>query len=223
MVWVERWLRHTVDDLAARGGMSSALPILFGILISALIAAGALGWFAASRSGRAVDLTDAPPLSVAVTGPEVTAESTPTVRVHVVGAVRTPGVFSMHEGRIVADAIGLAGGPADDAALDAINLAETVWDGQQIRVPSSAELEEGGTAATLAAGLGASSSSGPVNVNTADSTLLQTLPGIGAATAAKIIDDRDRNGRFASLDDLMRVSGIGEKKVEALRDLAVAR
>lgn len=124
-----------------------------------------------------------------------------------------------------------AGGLAEDADTTRINLAASLSDGQKVYVPRQGEetpedvaQDAGGAedAATGAAGgavgaAGDSAGSGTVDINTADATELQRLPGVGEATAAAIVEDRTRNGPFASPEDIMRVSGIGEKKFERMR------
>lgn len=130
-----------------------------------------------------------------------------TVFIHVSGAVGAPGLVELPEGSRVADAIEAAGGFAEGADSASVNLARVVADGEQVAIGSCA-----------AAGVPATGS-GKVRINSATEAELQSLPGVGEATAAKIVADRKANGPFASLEDLMRVSGIGQKKYEALADL----
>ena len=162
--------------------------------------------------------------------------------VHVAGAVTAPGVHELAEGARVQDAVDASGGLAADAVPDAVNLARTLADGEQVFIPTRADVEAGTTAAAssgvLAAGgasnsLGAAGSGvgsgsasssgasggGAVNLNTATAAELNALPGIGPATADKIVADRTKNGPFSSVDDLQRVAGIGAKKLDGLRDL----
>jgi competence protein ComEA len=117
-----------------------------------------------------------------------------------------------------------AGGPTQDAAPDAINLARLLADGEQIYLPTSDEVAAGTVAGPAAAtGTGGASASpaggAVVNINSATAAELETLPGVGPSTAQKIVDDREKNGPFSVPDDLMRVPGIGPKKFEAMRDL----
>jgi competence protein ComEA len=144
--------------------------------------------------------------------------------VHVAGAVQQPGVYEMAAGARGIDAVDAAGGMTKNAAADAINLAEVLTDGQQLRIPTTKEVAVNEAPAVgslpqnaLSTGTAATST---INLNTADSAALQTLPGVGPVTADKIIAEREAHGAFKSLDDLMRVSGIGEKRVEALQGLA---
>ncbi len=139
--------------------------------------------------------------------------------VHVDGAVGSPGVVELQGTDLrVYDAVQAAGGLLDDADTSAVNLAEPLADGAKIHIPKQGEEQDtagGVPAAGQAQTSGATGAGGGValvNINTATSEELQTLPGIGEATAAAIIDERERNGPFASIEDLMRVSGIGEKK-----------
>lgn len=133
--------------------------------------------------------------------------------VHVSGAVRAPGLYVVGADARVIDAVSAAGGLADDADASAINLARPVTDGEQLVVPVEGEAPPAGPSA------GSGSAPGLVSVNTADAAALEELPGIGPALAARIIDWRDTEGPFASVDDLLAVSGIGPKVLESLRDL----
>jgi competence protein ComEA len=144
--------------------------------------------------------------------------------VHVVGAVRRPGVYRLRLGQRVEDAIRRAGGARDSTDLQAINLAAKVADGQQVVVPRRAAA--GGSAAAAGGGLGVASAGGgaagaapsaPINLNSATAEQLDTLDGVGPATAQKILEYRTQHGGFSSLDDLAQVAGIGPKKLEALK------
>lgn len=146
------------------------------------------------------------------------------VRVHVAGCVTAPGVVVLAEGSRVADAVQEAGGFAEGAAVDAVNLARVVQDGEQVLIPSTEQASTAEASESRPVGAGGAqsapqASAGRVNINTAGAGELQSLPGIGPSTAAKIVDDRKANGPFKSCDDLKRVSGIGEKKYEGIADL----
>lgn len=155
-------------------------------------------------------------------------DQTAQLCIHVDGCVASPGVYYLPAGSRVIDAVTAAGGATEKARTDAVNLAQEVQDGQQIVIPSRSESQvpssDGSAAATaggtLGSGGGASSSGtdGMVNINTATAEEFETLKGVGAATAEKIVADREANGPFSSIDDLTRVSGIGEKKLAAMRD-----
>ena len=149
--------------------------------------------------------------------------SVATIFVHVTGAVAQPGLCELPEGARVAQAVQQAGGFTDEAAPESVNLARVLSDGEQVAVRTREEANATVEAAADSAGplqQGAvSATPGRVNINTADAVTLTTLPGIGEATAVKIVSDREANGAFAAIEDLKRVSGIGDKKFEALRDL----
>lgn len=130
--------------------------------------------------------------------------------VHVSGAVGVPGLYRLAQGARVVDAIAAAGGFAEGAARDGVNLARPLADGEQLYVPL---VGEAGSPPTGPA------SDGRVNLNSADEGGLDTLPRIGPALAARIIEWRERNGPFTSVDDLLAVPGIGEKMLESLREL----
>ena len=140
------------------------------------------------------------------------ADAAPKVFVHVVGAVRRPGLFRLNEGARVADAVARAGGPTRRADLSAVNLAAPLADGQQVIVPRRGP---GGVSAAA----GASSPGAKVSLASATVEQLDELPGIGPVTAQKIVDWRTTHGPFRSVDDLDDVPGIGPAHVEQLRDL----
>jgi competence protein ComEA len=145
--------------------------------------------------------------------------------VHVTGAVRRPGVYRLPDGARIQDAIRRAGGARPKADLQAVNLAAKVADAQQVVVPARAAAAAGmagstGVAVGGAGAAGAGPAGGPVapiNLNTATPEQLDTLDGVGPATAAKILEYRTKNGGFRSVDDLGNVPGIGPKRLEALR------
>jgi competence protein ComEA len=137
------------------------------------------------------------------------------VVVHVVGQVVKPGLYTLPDGSRVDDAIARAGGPKPKAALELVNLAAPVADGQQVVVPSRREAVE-------AAAGGASGSSVPgglVHLNSATLEELDTLPGIGPVTAQKILDYRTAHGAFGSVEELDAVPGIGPATLAELHDL----
>lgn len=143
-------------------------------------------------------------------------EDAATVTVDVSGAVATPSVVTLAEGSRVADAIDAAGGALPEADLAQLNRAARLTDGEKVHVP--VEGEQAAVAAGTAAG---SAETGAVtqqliNINTATEAELDVLPGVGPSTAEAIVADREENGPFSTIEDLMRVSGIGEKKFEKL-------
>ena len=139
----------------------------------------------------------------------------PPLVVHVVGAVRKPGLYRLRDGSRVADALARAGGATPKADLALVNLAAPVADGTQVVVPRRVP------AASPSAGSNADSASpgGPLHLNTATAEQLDELPGVGPVTAQKIVEWREKNGAFSSVDDLDAIPGIGPARLEQLRDL----
>lgn len=135
-------------------------------------------------------------------------EASEPLVVHVSGAVAEPGLVTVPDGARVADAVDQAGGLISGADVAAVNLARLARDGEQIHIPLEGEAAAPGAA------------DGPVSVNTADAAGLEALPGIGPVLAQRIIADREANGPYASLEDLARVSGVGDAMVAGLEDLA---
>ena len=151
------------------------------------------------------------PLPIAKTSESPSAEPLEnTVMVHVVGAVALPGVVTVPETSRVQDALALAGGALEDADLRSVNLARTVFDGEQIVVPRLGDPLDS---------LGGES--GLLSLSQADQASLETLPRIGPATAERIIAWREANGPFRSVEDLLAISGIGPATLEGLADLVV--
>lgn len=152
---------------------------------------------------------------------EATAEAKDAIVVDVAGAVASPGVVELKDGARVADALGAAGGLAEDADLTSVNRAARLTDGQRVYVPRVGEqvapVEGDGSAGAAGEGTQSTATGQVVNINTAGLAELDALPGVGPATAQAIIDDREANGPFTAPEDLMRVSGIGEKKFEKLK------
>lgn len=149
--------------------------------------------------------------------------------VDVKGAVHQPGVYRLIEGARVMDALEKAGQVREDGTTDHINLAQKIYDGMVIYIPTVDEIDEDQLQAALMAqaspGEGAqgagqiSSSSNKININRASAEELQKLPGVGASRAQDIVNYRTEKGDFQSLEDLMNISGIGPKIFERLKEL----
>jgi len=195
-------LRERLDSLS-RGELAGLIVVLVAVL------GGAGLWYARSLPK---------PVTIAESGsgaaqPAVSPTATPTLLiVDVAGAVRKPGVYEFAEGERVVDAIERAGGPMPKADLSLLNLAAMLVDGTQIMVPKT------GPPVAGVPGAAPGSSSGLVNINSASATDLETLSGIGEVLAGTIVEYREQNGPFASVDDLLDVSGIGPATLEEIRD-----
>ncbi|PKQ30025.1 MAG: competence protein ComEA [Actinobacteria bacterium HGW-Actinobacteria-10] len=232
-----------IHDLLRRAGFGSVSPAAFACIAligAAIVALGIWRWAGAGAGGDSFEIESSDMAAVPEQALEAAESVAPTsVVVHVVGAVRHPGVVSVNAGCRVFDALSAAGGLMPNAAQQALNLARIVADGEQIVVPTLDEWQASGGLAGIGAPVGAGALAGAggspaggtaapgaiavVNINTATAQQLDDLPGIGPSTAAKIIADREANGPFTAPEDLMRVSGIGEKKFEALKDMVAVQ
>ena len=138
------------------------------------------------------------------------------VYVYVCGAVNAPGVYELKEGARVYEAIQLAGGLTEAAAADAVNQARIVTDGEQIRVPTVEEAQSRG--AGVAGEVTEGTENNKININTAGKEELMTLTGIGEAKAESIMDYREKNGSFTSIEELMQIEGIKEGVFNKIKD-----
>lgn len=175
----------------------------------AIIAFVVLGWLFSLQQSRYA----AKPELIPVMKKAGAKQKQTKLLVHVAGEVKSPGLYELPEGQRVADAIKIAGGKNEVSDLDALNLAEPLMDGMKITVPAIAVtpgIEDSSKPA-------ANDMQSLVNINNAGENDLDELPGIGPATAKKIIDFRNSNGRFKSIEDLKNVKGIGQKKFEELK------
>lgn len=216
-----------VHELLVRAGLGDAPPHRTAAVAIAVFVVGAVGlWrFWPSAPAPEVGFDEVGAASSAVASATAAPVAPVEVVVHVAGAVAAPGVYRLPAGSRVTDAVDAAGGPLADAASDAVNLARILTDGEQVFLPTHEQAATGVVAAPAAGGArgDVSAGQGPVDLNTATVADLEALPGIGEATAQKIVDEREKNGPFASPEDLMRVPGIGEKKFESLKDLVTVR
>jgi competence protein ComEA len=183
--------------------MKNALYVLLGIMAGFALA-GVLIFVARAPAGEPILLQPAPtkvPLAV-----------------HVIGAVPRPGLYEFAEGARVQNAIDAAGGLLASANVDALNLAALLEDGQQLDIPY-----QEGSAPTEAPVATVPPESNPnvdlVNINTATLEELNALPGIGPATAQKIIDYRTENGPFSAIEEITNVSGVGPATFDNIKDL----
>jgi competence protein ComEA len=175
------------------------VPVLAAIAVVAALLAGLV-----LLRTRPHELT-APPVALASAGPDAGG----VVVVDVAGKVRHPGVVRLPLGSRVDDAVRAAGGPLPGATFDGLNRAAKLTDGEQVLV---------GLQPAPGAAAGASAGDARVDLNAADVSALDALPGIGPVLAQKIVDWRTEHGRFASVDQLREVSGIGESKFAAVKN-----
>jgi competence protein ComEA len=200
---VEEPLRERLGDWVAALGRRQ----LIGLACAAVVTVGGAALWYVRSLPRAVAVTPA-------AAPSAVARASPTpamLVVHVAGWVRHPGVYEFPEGSRVVDAIERAGGAKQGADLAALNLAALLSDGQQVLVP-----KRGPPGAPAGTGVAAN---GLININTATAEQLEELPGIGPVLAQNIVDYRTEHGPFATVEDLLNVSGIGEARLEELRDM----
>lgn len=163
------------------------------------------------EEAAAQDAADESPRADAEGGRGVSAKNAEMLAVFVCGSVVTPGVYELPAGSRVYEAIALAGGMTDDAALSAVNQAALLTDGQMVEIPTKEEYE-------LWTAAEETRQDGLVNINTADLEELKTLPGIGDSKARGIIAYREKNGAFKAAQDIKNVDGIGEGVFAKLED-----
>ena len=191
-------------DTLSRGEVAGLIVVFVAVL------GGAGLWYARSLP-KPVTIARAAP--GAASQASVSPSPAVTIIVDVAGEVAQPGVYEFAEGDRVIDAIERAGGQLPKADLSLLNLAAPLTDGTQILVPKA------GPPGGVALGGGTTGAPGGlINVNSASPTELETLSGIGEVLAATIVEYREQNGPFASVDDLMDVSGIGPATLEEIRD-----
>ena len=211
----ERVARRTARryGLVGWGRVAGAVVALALVVTIVCLAVGGdvLAW-----GGGEVEIERAPPLENAAEPQEGKAEeaeeAVPSMLVvHVDGSVANPGVYELEEGARVGEAVEAAGGLTKGADTTSINLAAPLVDGEKVHVPAEGEVAQPTT--------GEGGEDVLINLNTAGIEELDELPGVGESTARAIVEDREANGPFNTPEDLMRVSGIGEKKYAKLEGM----
>ncbi len=226
---MDRWKMY-LTRLSQHENMIKAAAVVI-ILLAAVVFFGSFG----EKSDNSIEVQDPGQQTEAADSQQTQsgaaeASSMGPVYVDIGGCVKNPGVYQVVEGTRLFEVIKEAGGLTADADVSQINQAETVTDGQKVVIPAVGEEPAGGSGGTGADGAAGSgtggvtadtggiTADGKVNINKADSTQLQELPGVGPATAEKILEYRDTYGPFAAPEDLKNVSGIGDKTFEKMKD-----
>jgi competence protein ComEA len=192
------------------------------LLVAAVIVGGVIGMSIAQDKAQTAAILTPPPYWGQMCVPATVADAIvarPTVtpqplRVYISGAVEQPGVVTLPAGSLLADALDAAGGAADDADMDSVNLAALLVDNEHVIVPHRAAAPQ--PEVPVASG---DSADALVNINTATSAELEMLPHIGPAMAQRIIDYREAHGPFERIEDLQEVDGIGETRYADLAPL----
>jgi len=187
------------------------------LLVNLAVTGGLFFWLQRPVAAPLEITPPQPPPAPAITpGAQPPLGAATLLRVYVTGAVAHPDVYQLPPGSIVKDAIQAAGGASGEADLNRINLAQELRDQQQVVVPRAGE-----TAVPPPAGSESEPSGTPaakVNINTAAADELDTLPGVGAEMARRIMDYRAANGPFKSIEDIQRVTGVGDATYQKLKD-----
>jgi competence protein ComEA len=222
---VERWLPGALRSARLDPGRPGGLALLLVATVAAVLAAVGV-WREAPRAEPVADLpalvhtTTAVPPTAAPAGPTPTAAPPEQLVVAVAGKVVRPGLVRLTPGARVADALEAAGGALPGTDLAGVNLARRVSDGEQVAVGVPAAVDAAPAAASSPPGAAGPAAPGaPLDLNSATVEQLDALPGVGPVTAQRIVEWRTRNGRFASVDQLREVEGIGERRFGQLRAL----
>jgi competence protein ComEA len=188
--------------------------IILGSVLG-LIVGGAVGYFTPHPQRTSAPIVVSTPLPTPTPSPIPTPAP---IRVYVSGAVRQPAVYELFPGSIVQDAVNVAGGPAPDADLDCINLALELQDQQQVHVPRQGETNPPPSVSGGSSGSGETMGA-PININTATAAELETLPRVGPTMAQRIVEYRESNGLFKTIEEIQDIQGIGPATFEGFKDM----
>ena len=204
--------------------LSKKQRIIIGIIILAVIAGIATYLIIKNSQYEEFDINE---VLVDVDAKEYKED---TIIVHITGEVKEPGVKELPTEARIADAIEAAGGVTENADLDEVNLAFVLSDGQKIYIPNKNEISEGKVYITVESGNNViiedkveGGKKLKVNINEAKQEDFEQLPGIGPSIAKKIIEYREQNGKFTSIDELQEVKGIGESKFENIKEYIMVK
>jgi competence protein ComEA len=205
--------------------MTTKQKLRICFIASAILAAGLFGWFISENRADDDMVVITPSPAISSETPSAAPEDTEPAKImaHIFGAVANPGVYELLPGSRVYDLIEFAGGLTADAAPESVNQSAFVSDTDYIKVQTWDEWEEGGFVPLPPSQNVHISVPEPenakININTAGKNELMTLPGIGEVTAGNIIDYRERNGAFRTIDEIKKVSRIGDTIFERIREL----
>lgn len=185
--------------------------IFFAVAVSVCVAAAGIAYIVSNNADTDGKELETVYMTSATDTSSQTAKETQTagIYVYVCGYVNNPGIVCVRQGDRIYRAIELAGGMSENADINAINQADYLSDGQKIYVPSVGENYTSQMNETA---------NGLININTADAGSLTSLPGIGESRAEAIINYRDTNGPFGTIEDIMNVAGIKEAAFEKIKD-----
>ena len=184
--------------------------IIFVVILAILIVTGSFYSFW-QKNSVSESASSGEPLAK---GAKVIDEKTSEIIVYISGAVNKPGVFKVFHNARVIDLVSMAGGLAPEADVSKINMAQLIKDGMHINVVAKSVVVGGGDLVNTTKG----KDGAKININTADKSELDTLPGVGTAMAERILEYRQTNGSFNDLDELKKVTGIGPSKFEKMKD-----
>lgn len=205
--------------------ISKSKKIIFIIILAIVI--GIICYYTYGINTESVDITNDE--EILVKPNEQIGENEGKIVVHITGAVNKGGVVTLKENSRVTDAVAAAGGLRDDADMSKINLALILEDGSKINIPSINDIETSEEIMDEMEFIESmpdssfKSENSIVNINKASQTELETLPGIGPSIALKIVNYREENGKFANIEDLKKVSGIGDSKFENIKNLITVK
>ena len=204
-------------SLLRRAGLAElSRPVLVGTLIIALALVLVGIWHFWPKANADFVATNAsPPQEASGSAASESAMTQASIVVDVEGAVNAPGLYTLPANARVGEAIQAAGGLAANALPGAANLAQKLADGEQVTIPTIEQAQDGEQTNTSSSKTGSSTK---ININTAGAEELQELSGVGPALSERIIAYREANGRFARIEDLQNVSGIGETRFANLKD-----
>ncbi len=201
--------------------LSRQEKIVFLIIISALLIT--FSWKLYSKEKESITIVPTADMGESDIREEKELIDKKICIVHISGAINQPGVYQLTEGERIIDAVKMAGGEMEKANVDAVNLAAHLYDGQKIVIPfisenKGDEVNQNALANEEVRQHDYSLNSSLLNLNAVTSNQLETLPGIGPALAERILAYRKNHGLFRNIEDIMNVSGIGEKRFESIKE-----